>query len=206
MNEPIIRTETPADYRAVEQLTREAFWNVYRPGCMEHYVLHRFRSLPDFVPELSLVAELDGRLAAHIMYSRAQITCDDGRVLPILVFGPVSVAPEFQRRGIGSRLIRESLDRAKALGCGAVAITGSPDYYGRFGFVPGQSLGVFYDGFPRTEPTPFFLVKELQPGWLDGVTGTYADPPGYLVSDEEVDAFDAGFPPKEKKKLPGQLV
>lgn len=203
MKNLIIRPETPADYPVVENLTREAFWNVYRPGCMEHLVLHNYRSLPDFIPELSLVAELEGKIVAHIMYSRAQIIGDDGRNLPIMIFGPLSVDPGCQRQGIGSKLVLYSLEKAAALGCGAVAITGNPAYYSRFGFVPAQSRQVFYDGLPRTEPTPFFMVKELKAGFLDGITGTYSDPPGYFVSDEEVDAFDAAFPPKQKRKLPG---
>lgn len=205
-NDYIIRPETPADYREVEALTREAFWNVYRPGCMEHCVLHNYRQLPDFIPELSLVLELGGKIVAHIMYSRAKIVCDDGRHLPILIFGPLSVLPEYQRKGFGGALINYSLDTARALGCGAVAITGNPDYYTRFGFVDAQSKGVFYGDVPRGEPTPFFMVKELRDGWLDGIVGTYTDPDGYFVSEEAVDAFDAAFPPKTKLKLPGQLL
>ena len=201
-----IRREEPKDYREAEELTREAFWNKYRPGCFEHYVLHRYRSRPEFVKELNYVAEEDGKLVAHIMYSHAIITTDDGRVIPIMVFGPVSVLPEKQGKGYGSRLIRRTLDLAEKLGCGAVAITGDPAYYHRFGFVSGSALGVYYGGVPRTEEAPFFMVKELKAGFLRGVTGVYKDPEGYFAADDDVDAFDASFPPKEKKKLPGQLV
>ena len=201
-----IRLEEPKDYRKVEELTREAFWNKYRPGCMEHYVLHRYRGRPEFVKELDYVMEEEGRLVAHIMYSRAQITADDGRIIPIMVFGPVSVLPEKQGGGRGGRLIRYTLELAEKMGCGAVAITGDPDYYHRFGFVSGSKLGVWYDGIPRGEEAPFFMVKELKEGFLKGVTGVYRDPEGYFVEDADVKAFDAGFPPKEKKKLPGQLV
>ena len=115
MKKLIIRTETSDDYAIVENLTREAFWNVYRPGCVEHYVLHCLRSLPEFIPQLSLVAEAEGLILGHIMYSRASITCDDGSCLPIVIFGPLSVAPEHQRRGIGSALVRHSLALAKSL-------------------------------------------------------------------------------------------
>ena len=201
-----IRLEEPKDYRKVEELTREAFWNKYRPGCMEHYVLHRYRGRPEFVKELDYVMEEEGRLVAHIMYSRAQITADDGRIIPIMVFGPVSVLPEKQGGGRGGRLIRYTLELAEKMGCGAVAITGDLDYYHRFGFVSGSKLGVWYDGIPRGEEAPFFMVKELKEGFLKGVTGVYRDPEGYFVEDADVEAFDAGFPPKEKKKLPGQLV
>ena len=201
-----IRLEEPRDYREVENLTREAFWNKYRPGCMEHYVLHCYRDRPEFMKELDYVMEEDGVIIAHIMYSRAQITGGDGRMIPILIFGPVSVLPEKQGRGYGGRLIRYTLGQAERLGWGAVAITGDPDYYHRFGFVSGTAMGVCYDGIPPTEEAPFFMVKELKEGFLRDVTGVYRDPEGYFVEDADVDAFDAGFPPKEKKKLPGQLV
>ena len=201
-----IRPEEPKDYREVEELTREAFWNKYRPGCMEHYVLHCYRSRPEFVKELDYVIEEDGKIVAHIMYSHAKITGDDSRDIPIMVFGPVSVLPEQQGKGYGSKLIRYTLDLAEKMGCGAVAITGDPTYYRRFGFVSGSALGVCYDGIPRTEEAPFFMVKELKEDFLRGVASVYRDPEGYFVADADVDAFDADFPPKEKKKLPGQLV
>lgn len=203
---PMIRIETPTNYRETEILTREAFWNVYRPGCSEHCVLHYFRSRPEFLSELSLVMELDGRIVAHIMYSKAEITGDDGRSIPIVVFGPVSVLPECQHQGYGAMLIRASLEKAQALGHGAVAITGSPAYYQRFGFRDARACGIFYADIPRTEETPFFLIKELQTDFLTGITGTYRDPSGYFIADEVVDAFDTLFPPKQKLVLPGQLT
>lgn len=202
----MIRLEEPKDYREVENLTREAFWNKYRPGCMEHYVLHQYRGRPEFVKELDYVMEENGKIIAHIMYSHAQIITDGGRTVPIMIFGPVSVLPEKQGEGFGSKLIRYTLELAEKMGCGAVAITGDPYYYHRFGFVSGSEVGVYYDGLPRTEEAPFFMVKELKEGFLRGITGIYKDPEGYLVEDADVDAFDAEFPAKEKKKLPGQLA
>lgn len=201
----IIRPETVQDQNIVETLTREAFWNVYRPGCVEHYVLHCFRQRPEFIPALNLVLETENGIIAHIMYSHAEIQCDNGSIVPIVVFGPVSVLPAYQHQGYGSKLIRDSLDRARSLGYGAVAITGNPAYYHRFGFVSGQSRGIFYADMPREADCPFFMMKELQDGYLNGVTGTYSDPQGYIISDTEVDDFDRSFPPKEKKTLPGQL-
>lgn len=205
MKNYIIRRETEKDYRAVENLTREAFWNVYRPGCYEHYVLHHFRDNEDYVPELSTVIELDGRIIAHIMYSRAKIACDDGSRLPIMVFGPVSVHPDFQKMGYGCLLIRHTLAEAKRMGCGAVAITGSPVYYARFGFEDARGKGIYYSGLDRNTPTPFFMVLELEKGYLSGISGTYADPQGYNVNPEEVERFDVLFSPKVKMRLPGQL-
>lgn len=200
-----IRPETPADYSAVVDLTREAFWNVYMPGCDEHYIVQRFRTRPEYIPRLSLVLEEAGEIRAHILYTKAQITTDDGRVVPILTFGPLSVLPQYQKQGYGSALIRYSLEKARTeFGCGAVAITGNPLYYHRFGFVPGQSLGVYYEDI-RTEPTDFFMVKELLPGFLDGMSGVFRDGPGYSVEGVDIDAFDAAFPPKVKQARPGQF-
>ena len=201
----IIRIETPADYTAAENLTREAFWNVYRPGCLEHYVLHCFRGKKDFVPELSLVMEQSGKLIGHVMYVRSEIHADDGRNIPAMTFGPISIAPEFKRQGYGTILLRESMRRAEALGVGALAIEGNIGFYGKSGFVVASARGIHYAAEPRDAEVPYFLVCELKPGFLDGVTGTYQDPEGYSADEAAAERFDAQFPPKEKQKLPGQL-
>lgn len=201
----IIRNETPNDYSAVENLTRQAFWNVYRPGCTEHYVLHCFRDDPAFVPELDLVLEQNGQLVGHILYVRAALETDDGRTLPILTFGPLSIDPAHQKQGLGKLLVDASLEKAAGLGFGAVAITGNLAFYGRSGFVTGKSRNIRYADDPKAD---YFLVRELIPGFLDGVSGIYHDPAGYFAAErnpERFEAFDAQFPPKEKLKLPGQL-
>ena len=197
-----IRPETTTDYRAVENLTREAFWNVYRPGCTEPYVLHQFRDRADFVAELSLVMELDGELMGHIMYARSQILSDDGTAIPIMTFGPISIAPRYKRQGYGTILLRYSMDKAREMGAGALAICGNIGFYGKSDFVVSKTRGVRYFDDPNAE---YFLIRELKPGFLDGISGTYKDPEGYFVSDEEAETFDAQFPPKEKQKLPGQI-
>lgn len=202
MQNIIIRSETPADYRTVENLTREAFWNVYRPGCLEHYVLHSFRQDPAFVPELDLVMERDGEIIGHIMYVRSAIYAEDGREIPIMTFGPISIAPELQRKGYGKILLNDSMARARKMGVGALAITGNIDFYGKSGFVISRTRGIWYEEDPEAE---YFLIAELEPGFLNGITGTYKDPAGYFVEEEEAEAFDAQFPPREKKILPGQL-
>lgn len=201
-----IRLETPDDDRAAENLTREAFWNVYRPGCIEHYILHAYRSREDFVPELDFVMEKGGRIMGHIMYVRAEIQADDGRRIPIMTFGPISIAREYQGQGCGRALLEFSMKKAASLGVGALCIEGNIDFYGRLGFVVASSRGIHYNAEPRTEAVPYFLVRELKAGFLDGVTGTYHTPEGYLVDERDVEKFDAGFPPREKMKLPGQLV
>lgn len=201
-----IRPETESDDRAVENLTREAFWNVYRPGCMEHYVLHCFRTDPAFVPELDLVMELDGTLIGHIMYARSEIACSDGRALPIMTFGPISIVPEYKRQGYGKCLLDYSMEKAKEMGAGALAITGNILFYGKSGFVPAKSKGIRYADDPDAS---YLLIKELTPGFLSGISGTYKDPEGYFVCERDPDGFaqfEATFPEKEKQKLPGQLV
>jgi hypothetical protein len=149
--------------------------------------------------------ELDGKIIAHIMYAKAELKCDDGNMIPIVVFGPLSVSPEHQGKGYGGELIRYSMDKAKNMGFGAIAITGDPAYYKRFGFVSGSSINVYYERIPRNEEAPFFMIKELITDYLAGAVGTYFNPEGYSVDDSEVDVFDKSFPAKEKKILPGQL-
>lgn len=205
-NDYTIRLETKADYNETESLTREAFWNVYRPGCLEHYVLHRFRDRTDFVPELDFVMEKGGKIIGHVMYARSEIKADDGRTIPIMTFGPISIAPEYQGMGYGSILLRHSMGRAKSLGAGALAITGDIGFYGKSGFVVASTKGIHYFAEPRENEGPYFLIKELESGFLDGITGIYKDPEGYFVDEKEAEEFDAHFPPKEKLKLPGQLV
>lgn len=201
----MIRRETDGEHREAEALTREAFWNVYRPGCLEHYVLHVLREDPAFVPELNLVMEKDGRLIGHIMYMRAKIKADDGRTIPVMAFGPISIHPEFQRKGYGKLLLETSMKKAAELGAGALCIEGNIDFYGKSGFVTGGTLGIRYHGEPEAEMVPYFLVKELKAGFLDGITGVYFTPEGYFVDEVKAEEFDRNFPPKEKRRLPGQL-
>lgn len=204
-NDYIIRKERKEEYREVETLVREAFWNVYRPGCLEHYVLNQLRSDPAFVPELDFVMEKDGRIIGQNMFMRARIRADDGRDIPIMTMGPICIAPEFKRQGYGKVLLDYTLDRACMLGCGAVCFEGNIGFYGKSGFSYAGDFGIRYHGLPEGEDASFFLCKELIPGYLKGVTGEYAPPEGYFVDEAEADAFDKTFPPKEKLKLPGQL-
>ena len=204
----IIRRETENDYRAVENLVRESFWNVYRPGCMEHYVLHRFRCDPAFVPELSFVMEKDGVLIGQNIFVRAAIRADDGRSVPVMAMGPICIAPECKRQGYGKRLLDDTLEKAANLGCGAVCFEGNIGFYGKSGFTYASKFGIRYHDLPEGADASFFLCKELLPGYLSGVTGVYAPPEGYFAAEREHEAFerfDARFPPKEKLKLPGQL-
>ncbi len=190
MDKCIIRNETPDDYREVERLTRKAFWNVYRPGCLEHYVLHNFRTDPDFVKELDFVLEREGKIIGHVMFAHAKIQCDNGKRIPIMTFGPICIDPKFQRQGFGKKLLDFSTERAKELGAGALAICGNIAFYGKSGFVRGKEKGIRYADDPDAD---YFLVKELSKDFFAQVSGTFREPKGYFVSEAEAKEFDRQF-------------
>lgn len=204
-----IRLEQPKDYREVENLTREAFWNVYAPGCVEHYVLNQYRSNPDFIPELDFVMEEDEKIIGHVMYSKAEIIKEDGTILPAWTFGPISIHPDYKRKGYGLKLLQFSLEKAKAMGIGVICMEGNIDFYKHAGFVFASSLNIHYHAEPKDAKVPYFLAQELIPGYLNGIEGTYHTPKGYYVAFENREAFEAyeaTFPKKEKKQQEGQLV
>ena len=204
-NDYTIRLERKEDYRAVEDLVREAFWNVYRPGCSEHYVIHLLRDDPAFVKELDLVMEQDGNLIGQNMFMKTIIEADDGRIIPVLTMGPIGITPELKRKGYGKALLDYSLEKAAEMGFGAVLFEGNIGFYGKSGFNYASKFGIRYHDLPEDADSSFFLCRELIPGYLDGITGVYQTPQGYYVKDEDVEAFDRGFPPKKKLKLPGQI-
>ena len=207
-NDYIIRLEQEKDHRAVEELVRDSFWNVYRPGCLEHYVLHCLRSDPDFVPELAFVMEQGGRIIGQNVLVRAHIRADDGRAIPIMTMGPICIAPALKRQGYGKLLLDHSLARAAELGCGAVCFEGNIGFYGKSGFTFASDYGIRYHGLPEGEDASFFLCKELICGYLADVSGEYATPKGYFVCEDDPAGFTAyedTFPRREKRKLPGQL-
>jgi predicted N-acetyltransferase YhbS len=204
-NDYTIRLEEKKDYRVVENLVREAFWNVYKPGCSEHYVIHVLRDDPAFVPELDFIMEQDGRLIGQNMFMKTIIEADDGRTIDVLTMGPIGILPELKRKGYGKALLDYSLEKARSMGFGAVLFEGNIDFYSHCGFTFAREFGIRYHDLPEDADSSFFLCKELIPGYLKGVTGVYQTPQGYYVKDEEVDEFDKGFPTKEKLKLPGQI-
>ena len=200
-----IRLEKKEDAREVENLVRESFWNVYRPGCSEHYVIHVLREDPAFVKELDFVMEKDGKLIGQNMFMKTVIEADDGRVIPVLTMGPIGITPELKRKGYGKALLDYSLEKAAEMGFGAVLFEGNIDFYGKSGFDYASRFGIRYHDLPEDADSSFFLCKELIPGYLDDVTGVYQTPQGYYVDDADVEEFDKGFPAKEKLKLPGQI-
>ena len=197
----IIRNETKADHRAVEELTRRAFYNLYVPGCVEHYLAHVMREHEDFIPELDFVAELDGKIIGNIMYTKARLVDEDGAEKEILTFGPVCIAPEYQRKGYGKRLMEHSFEQAVRLGYDVIVIFGSPANYVARGFKSCKRYGVCSeDGrFPAA-----MMVKELVPGVLDGRRRTYHGSPVMEVSEAEAERYDGNFDFMEKKYRPSQ--
>ncbi len=204
-NDYIIRKERKEEQRETENLVRESFWNVYRPGCLEHYVLNQLRNDEAFIPELNFVIEKDGRIIGQDMFMKAVIKDDDDREIPILTMGPICIANDLKRQGYGKILLDYSLERATEMGFGAVCFEGNIDFYGKSGFSYASEFGIRYHGLTEGEDASFFLCKELIPGYLDGVTGEYATPVGYFVNEDEAEEFDKQFPPKEKLRLPTQL-
>lgn len=200
----IFRSETANDYAAAEFLTREVFWNKYQPGCDEHYLVHILRGSKSVVAELCNVCEMDGEIVGHILYTHASIVSDTGETFPVITFGPISVRPDMQGKGIGTQLIRRTMQRASKMGFAGVVITGNPAYYHRFGFRPASDFGILYeDG----SSFPELMATELGEGRLRGVHGRICFAPEYTnMKQDDVLAFDAKFPPKERKRLPGQLV
>ena len=212
----IIRLEQPQDYREVENLTREAFWNVYRPGCTEHYVLNQYRTNPDFIPELDFVMEEGDRIIGHVMFSKAEITLDSphsqggvgGGSVPSWTFGPISIHPDYKRKGYGLKLLKYAIEKAKEMGIGLLQMEGNIDFYRHAGFDLASKFRIHYHEMPKEDEVPFFLAQELIPGYWGDREGTYCPPKGYFVADENPEAFEAyesTFPKKEKLRLPGQL-
>ena len=204
-NDYVIRPERKEEHREVENLVREAFWNVYRPGCLEHYVLNKLRDNPDFVPELDFVMELGGKLIGQNVFVRAVIKADDGRDVPVMAMGPICISPEHQRKGFGKILLDYCLSKAAALGCGAVCFEGNIAFYGKSGFMYAREYGIRYHGLPEGADSSFFLCKELIPGYLNGVVGEYFTPSGYYVDEAADQEYDKAIHHKEKLVLPGQL-
>ena len=204
-NDYIIRLERKEEYREVENLVRESFWNVYRPGCLEHYVLNQLRNDSAFIPQLDFVMEKDGRIIGQNMFMNAVIQADDGRYIPIVAMGPICIANELKRQGYGKILLDYSLEKATEMEFGAICFEGNINFYGKSGFTYAGEFGIRYHDLPEDADASFFLCKELKKGYLNGVTGEYAPPDGYFVNEDDAEEFDRQFPPKEKLKLPEQL-
>lgn len=197
-----IRLERPEEYRQVEELTRDAFWNQHVPGCDEHYLVHILRGHPAFLPQFDFVALRGGRLVGHIMYTKAWVEDAAGAKQDVILFGPLSVLTEAQRQGIGGALIRHSVEAARAMGFRAVLIYGDPAYYSRHSFEPASRYGITP---PDGTPHPALQVLPLAKDAMDGLSGRFFEDPVYdTLNPADVAAFDRGFPPREKFETASQ--
>ena len=196
-----IRNEEERDYKKVEEVTRAAFWNLYVPGCDEHYLTHIMRSHEDFIRDLDFVIEVDGEIVGNIMYTKAKLIDESGEEKDILTFGPVCILPEYQRAGYGKKIIEHSFDKAAALGFDVIVIFGNPGNYVSRGFKSCKKYNIWVSdgGYPAA-----MLVKELKPGALDGRKWIYHQSAVYEIDQEEARRFDDSLEKWEKKHLPCQ--
>ena len=175
---------------------------------MEHYVLNQYRVNPDFIPELDLVMEDNEKIIGHVMFSKAVIILDDGSHFPSWTFGPISIHPNYKRKGYGLKLLRYALEKAKEMGIGLIQMEGNIEFYKHAGFDLASKLKIHYHAEPRDSEVPYFLAQELIPGYWGNREGTYCPPMGYFVADEHPEAFEvyeASFSKKEKAFIEGQL-
>lgn len=189
-----LRQEQPADYSETENVTREAFWNHYSPACSEHYLLHIMRDCPAFVPELDVVAVCDGKIVGNVVYMKSVIRADNGNSYEVLSLGPISVLPEYQRKGIGGRMIEYTRDIARRMGFAAILLCGDPDYYSRQGFLSAETFGI------RTEDNMYADALQVCPlceNAMSGMKGRYIEDSAYQVDEAAATEFDKHFPPKE---------
>lgn len=188
-----LRPTRPSDHRTVEALAREAFWGMSGPRCSEHLLVRLLRSSPAYLPELDVVAESGGAVVGHVVWTRARVVGPSGES-QVLTFGPLSVLPAWQGRGVGATLMRHTMAEAARLGHRAVVVYGHPDYYPRLGFVRARGVGITAPGGATFDA---LMARALVPGGLDGVRGEFHEDPAFEVTDAAAEAFDAGFPPKE---------
>lgn len=196
----IIRLEEEKDYFETENLTREAFWNVYREGCFEHLIIHNLRKDKSFVKELDYCIEIDNKIIANIVYAKGKLKLENGDIRKILIFGPVSVLPKYQKKGYGEKLINYTIEKAKELGFDAIVIMGNPNYYKKFGFESCSKYKIYYEGIDKKEETPFFMIKILNDNNIENLKGIYSDPDCYKADEKELEEFDKLFPFKIKEK------
>ena len=201
----IIRLEEEKDYFETENLTREAFWNVYREGCFEHLIIHNLRKDKSFVKELDYCIEIDNKIIANIVYAKGKLKLENGNIREILIFGPVSVLPEYQKKGYGEKLINYTIEKAKELGFDAIVIMGNPNYYKKFGFESCSKYKIYYEGIDKKEETPFFMIKILNDNNIENLKGIYSAPDCYKADEKELEEFDKKFPFKIKEKIEGQI-
>jgi predicted N-acetyltransferase YhbS len=197
-----IRLEEENDFKNAEYMTREAFWDVYKPGCDEHLIVHKIRKVPAFVKELDFIACDKDRVIGNIIYSKAKVINEKNEEFGVLCMGPLGVLPSYQGKGIGSLLMNYSIEIAKQLGFKAIIIFGKPEYYHRFGFINAKEYGIrtsWGDNFEE------FMALELYDGGFNGISGKFYLDAVFEIEKEELAIFEKEFPYKEKHVTDTQL-
>jgi len=190
-----IRNEMEEDFREVEELTREAFWNLYFPGCNEHYLVHSMRNHQDFIREMDFVAEYRGKIVGNIMYTKAWLINENGKEEEIISFGPLSVLPKYQRRGIGTALVNHTKEIALKKGTKGIVIYGDPHNYCKHGFKSAKDLNI---SDMNGEYPHGMLALELEEGAFGGDRWKFRYSNAFNVNEQEVEIFDKTFEIKEK--------
>jgi predicted N-acetyltransferase YhbS len=193
----LIKRTKPTDFLMTENITRETFWNLFKPGCDEHLVLHNLRKSNCYISNLDIVALSENKIIGHIIITKANVVKIHNKEHQVLCVGPISVLPEFQKKGIGTKLLNDSIAIAKELGYSAMILFGHPDYYHRFGFVNAQNFGITTKEGMNFEP---FMVLELYPNALAAVRGKFYEDKAFETNEEELNEFEKLFPKKEKGK------
>lgn len=199
-----LRLESQKDYLEVENLVRDSFWNVYRPGAYEHYIVHKLRNDDSFIPDLAYVIEIEGKIVGHINYSRGLLDYGDEK-MDSVVLGPLTIHKDYQNQGLGSKLIEYTLNLAENDGIPFIMVIGDENYYHRFGFVSASKYNLYLDGTDTSEECPFFMIKIFDESKLNGGMGIFSNPEVFDVDIDDVDEFDKKFEYKEKLVLDGQL-
>lgn len=197
-----IRQEEEKDFKGVEHLTREAFWDLYKPGCNEHLLVHKIRKISAFVKELDLIACDKDRIVGNIIYSKAKVVNKENTEFEVLCMGPIAVLPSYQKQGIGSLLMEHSIERAKQLGHKAIIIFGNPDYYHRFGFRNAEEYEIQTSAGDNFDA---FMALELYDASLKGISGKFYEDEVFKIEEEELEDFEKQFPYKEKHVTDTQL-
>lgn len=197
-----IRLEEKNDFRDVEDMTREAFWDLYKPGCVEHLIVHKIRKVPAFVKELNFLACDKDKIVGNIIYSKSKIVNVENKEFEVLCMGPLAVLPSYQGQGIGSLLMKHSIEKAKQLGYKAIIIFGNPNYYHRFNFSNAEEYGIQTSWGENIEA---FMVLELYSGGLNGISGKHYEDSVFEIESEELEIFEKEFPFKEKHVTDTQL-
>jgi len=197
----VLRLEEEKDYNSVENLTREAFWNIYKPGCDEHLLIHNIRNKKEFIKELDYVAVFNNEIIGNIVYAKAKII-GINEEYDVITFGPISVLPAYQKKGIGKKLIDHTITKSKEMGFNAVIIYGNPKYYERFSFKNSKEYkitdmeGNYNDAL---------MALELHPGSLKNINGKFFEGEAYKIDKKELEIFEKNFPYKEKLVLDTQI-